>query len=120
MDPEKALLSIGWTCLKLKDLQIFASPTAWVNDNCIDFYYEHLMATRGYKKTFLLYASTAALMVYENPEELEMIIGDLHLPDYTYWLIPVNDKTNPSVPGGSHWSLLFYNGANKAFYHLDS
>ncbi len=116
---ERILLTIGWTSLRSRDLQLFATPTGWLNDDCINFYYEYL-GTKTKDNLVLVAAATAALIVYESAENLGAILEELHLAEHRYWLIPVNDKRDPAAAGGMHWSLLFYDGEQKVFYHLDS
>eukprot|EP01022_Parablepharisma_sp_SALTPOND_P029608 TRINITY_DN74152_c0_g1_i1.p1 TRINITY_DN74152_c0_g1~~TRINITY_DN74152_c0_g1_i1.p1 ORF type:complete len:284 (-),score=18.16 TRINITY_DN74152_c0_g1_i1:104-955(-) len=118
INQEKILLTLGWTSLRVRDLQIFASPCAWLNDDAINFYYEYLSRTKQYKKTLLVPASTAALILYEKPSDLGPILSELKFTSYQSWLIPINDKTDPAATGGMHWSLLFFDGS--VYHHLDS
>ena len=118
MEANPILLKVGWTVLRLGDLKLFSTSTAWLNDDSINFYYEYLTQNKETKDVLLVSASTGALMVYEDIEELKDILAGLEFPSFKYWLIPVNDKKDPTSTGGMHWSLLCYDGEN--FYHLDS
>ena len=35
-------------------------------------------------------------------------------------LLAINNSSDPSEPGGSHWSLLIYTRQAREFFHLDS
>lgn len=118
MDSDPIVLTVDWTALRLSDFKIFSTPTAWINDDSINFYYEHLTQTKKPENIILVSASTGALMVYESAAELKDILAELEITSFKYWLIPINDKVDPTTTGGLHWSLLFYDGTN--FHHLDS
>jgi len=94
------------------------NPTAWITDDSIDIFYEYFSHFSKIPNVLLVPASTAALILYEDISELQFILEGLNFGKNKYWLIPVNDKTDPTAAGGMHWSLLYFDGI--AFYHLDS
>ncbi|CAG8609072.1 10963_t:CDS:2 [Funneliformis mosseae] len=98
----------------------------WLNDQCVDFYLEHLESNLPIKegsviKPYLLRASMSFLVTnIEDTTYLSKALpNQIFLSDIIF--IPVNDKQNlESFVGGTHWSLLVYVKANNKFLYYDS
>ncbi|CAI2378879.1 unnamed protein product [Moneuplotes crassus] len=95
----------------------------WLNDQCINFYYEYLANTvQGIDNVKLVDPASAALLLYtDDIEDLFDIFEPLELPDADLICCPVNDNTDKfKGAGGSHWTLLFYSKAHHSFFYSDS
>ena len=93
----------------------------WINDNIIAFYFEYLERTVAHKfKVNYINPSTSQMAKFLSSEELISMLGDLNLQNSDFSFIAVNNNYSADDPGGSHWSLLFFNRADKTFTHFDS
>lgn len=106
--------------LRLSDISLFY-PSNWLNDQCINFYFEYLNSPQ---KPSLVFVDPAAtfLMIFENDlEDLLKALSSLELSTKEFIFCPVNDSKDPTNPlGGSHWSLLVYSTVLQESFYYDS
>jgi len=55
-----------------------------------------------------------------NFSEIPLFLDPIELDKKDIVLLAVNDASDPSAPGGSHWSLLIFSKQAKEFFHFDS
>jgi sentrin-specific protease 8 len=122
------------------DLDILKSPSAWLNDACINFYFTSLQASIRSNNANLKFVDPSVLSFFmhqwdEEEDGDEDVLG-LLLTDQNnkrLHFLPINDNyvsqpwTTPG--GGSHWSLLLmvitytFNDSGptiEGFWHFDS
>jgi len=101
---------VSWKNVRLTrgDIALFQEGR-WLNDACIDFFFEHLLLKHHdlSDRVLLLGATSAFWLVNEDdPEELEQAASSLHLGEKSLVLCAVNDHADVATTGGTHWSLL--------------
>lgn len=120
---------VGDATINQSDLEILKAEKSWLNDNIITFYFEWLKRDLGEKSRNLVFIHpSAAYMLKILPlEELTCSVGrgsnpflDAQKPETDIICVPVNDSEDPSIAGGSHWSLLIINKNDNIGYHYDS
>ena len=108
--------------LRQSDL-LLLEKGSWLNDNIIAFYFEYLERTIVNKcnyKVCYLNPSTSQMAKFLSFEELTLMLKGLNLGGADFAFIAVNNNYSAYNPGGFHWSLLFFDRANKKFSHFDS
>ena len=118
---DSIVLSYENSLLRESDLQLLEGKN-WLNDRLIGFYFEYLyiqVLKENPKVCFLSPEVTQAVKL-SSVSELHIFLDplELHLKDMVF--LPVNDSMSHDTPGGSHWSLLVFSRAKKAFCHFDS
>jgi len=128
-DADFGEIVVSWKNVRLTrgDVALFQEGH-WLNDACIDFFFEHL--TREYHdmsdRLLLLGATTAFWLVNEKEQDdLEKAANSLQLSKKSLIMCPVNDHVDASRAGGTHWSLLVARRAFSGkellvFEHIDS
>jgi len=134
------VLSYGDYILREFDVALLKGKD-WLNDTLIGFYFEYLSNSALKSEQFdkqtgdkdnserrgcqFVGPEVTQLLKLISKEEvsivLEAVIQGMDSKDFT--LFPVNDsnsKIHNGHVGGSHWSLLIYSKADKAFVHFDS
>lgn len=110
-------------CLvRQSDIAILDGPF-WLNDRVIGFYFEHLYRscfTSSSSKVALLSPEVSQFLKFVSDDEVSAFVGPLDLEAKDVIATAVNNESDPSRPGGSHWSLLVYSGQSRQFYHMDS
>lgn len=123
MRGEGKALSYGDVLLRASDLDLLRSPTAWLNDQIMDFYFEFLTREKLQgcsSDVAFLSASVAFLVSNSAPGDLGLLLGPLDLCSKRLVLLPVNDNPDVESAGGSHWSLLAFYRDGSGFHHYDS
>ena len=108
--------------LRKSDL-LLLEKGCWLNDNIIAFYFEYLERTfqsQFNAKVTFLNPSTSQMAKFMSCEDLSSMLEGLNLSSADFSFIAVNDNISAEDPGGSHWSLLFFDRGNKKFSHFDS
>ncbi|CAL5221185.1 g3331 [Coccomyxa viridis] len=103
------------------DVELLRGPQ-WLNDQVIAFYFEYL-GREKFSGKGLAYCPGCLtfLLLQSDPAELPHIIAPLKLVEKRLVFLACND--NPDVNtanGGSHWSLLVYDGQERQYMHYDS
>lgn len=91
------------------DLALVSSPTEWLNDACIHFFFEWLTEQQQPSNNTFMDPSVVSFFVHQCTDDDEIQEFVASFPRQGKILIPVNDSmTNRAGPwrGGSHWSLL--------------
>lgn len=104
------------------DVALLDGPL-WLNDRVIGFYFEHLHQTvfgGNDSKVVLLSPEVSQFLKLVPDEEVSAFVGPLELPSKEVIATAVNNESDPSRPGGSHWSLLVYSAQSRRFFHFDS
>jgi sentrin-specific protease 8 len=123
------LLNFNDAIIYGSDLALVQSRTAWLNDACINFFFE-LMKQRVGKSIPVTFMdpSVVSFFVHQciEEEEIEEFVSGTSFPATGKIFIPVNDSMVQSTAwhtmGGSHWSLLLVAKSDKnvQFWHFDS
>jgi sentrin-specific protease 8 len=72
-------------------------------------------------KVLFMNPSTMILLAFiEDPHELAEALSDLQLSKRDLVFIPINNNSDVTQAGGSHWSLLIFERHHNTFYYLDS
>lgn len=111
------------------DLALVQSRTAWLNDACINFFFE-LIKHRLDKSARIQFMdpSVVSFFVHQciDEEEIKDFVDGVSFPVTGKIFIPVNDTMVQSTAwhtrGGSHWSLMLVVKSNSEvqFWHFDS
>lgn len=105
--------------LRTEDVMLFREG-GWLNDQCINFYYEYLSEKYGDQCLFMDPATVFLIQCIDDVNELKNCLGALKLHTDLYIFCPVNDNTEPDSSKGSHWTLLIYAGPHSCLYYYDS
>ncbi|KAI1291852.1 Sentrin-specific protease 8 [Halotydeus destructor] len=122
------VLNFHDTLLRTSDVSTL-DDGQWLNDNVIGFWFEYL----EYKE-FSEFADSVSFIgpqvaqfiksAAENSsfeQEVLAVLSTMDLKTKQLILLPINDQsTTTFTVGGSHWTLLVYNGNLKSFEHFDS
>jgi len=95
----------------------------WLNDNIIAFYYEYLANETFKNKSELLFLTPSAVFMVScitNSSELATALEPLDFKKRKYIFIPINNSSNATKMGGSHWSLVVYHKEGNQFNYYDS
>ncbi|KAJ1924941.1 hypothetical protein IWQ60_004880 [Tieghemiomyces parasiticus] len=119
---DPVLLEYHDTVVRLSDFELLA-PHQWLNDTVIEFYYEYLerrFLTR-HPEVLLLRPAMAHLLAHGPAGDTglaEALPANLHRRELIF--VPVNDSTELTRIGGTHWSLLVFARADRTFYYYDT
>jgi sentrin-specific protease 8 len=116
-----------------RDLALFESKTAWLNDACIFYQLARLQQQYDPSAQALLFLDPAVVsflmhQVQDEDEMRDFASGYHHFRRTKRILVPINDNMGSShwqTPGlGSHWSLLVVilplAKVSSRFFHFDS
>eukprot|EP01122_Echinamoeba_exundans_P008967 TRINITY_DN3063_c0_g1_i1.p1 TRINITY_DN3063_c0_g1~~TRINITY_DN3063_c0_g1_i1.p1 ORF type:complete len:242 (+),score=43.76 TRINITY_DN3063_c0_g1_i1:40-765(+) len=118
---EEAIVTYVDTTIFQSDLDVL-DPGCWLNDKIIGFYFDFL-TTEKIKSNKILFMnpSTMILLAFiEDPQELAEALSDLQLSKRDLVFIPINNNSDVTQAGGSHWSLLVFERHHNTFYYIDS
>merc|ERR1719192_1995976 len=118
---DNVVSTIGDAIVRESDLQILQGPH-WLSDRIISYYFEYLhteVFDESQKICFISPEVSQFLKLVDN-EEVSCFIEPLDLASKEVIILAVNNATDPSQPGGSHWSLLVYTSQANTFFHFDS
>lgn len=125
----EVVLSYHDVLIRRSDFDCLSSPSGWLNDIIISFWFEYLKQDLYKNKSndlFIIYPELSQMLKSSLDElEIKCIIEstgvmDL-LPKLKLILVPINDMSTESTSvGGSHWSLLAYLPQKKSAFHYDS
>lgn len=120
-DKDKIVISLGDSLLRESDIALL-NPPNWLNDRLIGFYFEylHLNNFENSNKICFISPEVSQFLKLVSYEEIPVFLEPLELETKEVVVLAVNDANDPSLPGGSHWSLLIYTSQAKEFYHMDS
>jgi sentrin-specific protease 8 len=76
-----------------------------------DRYFEHDKFHDHQDILFMVPSVVQMLALIEQPNELRMLFGALNIESKKQIILPLNDHSDPSSHGGSHWCVLVYNDA---------
>ena len=112
------------------DLAILESPTAWLNDACINFFLTLLQSRISKDEAVFLDPSVMSFFMHQcvDEDDIADFRSGFRYPQNGKLVIPINDNMSTSSSwatpgGGAHWSLLvliLLNGAPQKFVHFDS
>lgn len=113
--------SIGDAVVCESDVKLLEGPH-WLSDRIIGFYFEymHKYMFEDSKNLCFISPEVSQFLKLVDKEEINCFIQPLDLKCKEVILLAVNNSTDPSRPGGSHWSLLVYTSQANRFYHFDS
>lgn len=124
-------MSLGDAALSHADLALLVPP-AWLNDNLISFWVEHLRlhVLKDDDRVCVLPPNISFfLALCQDEQDAGALLKDLNLKQHDLVLVTVNDATatdfdsGGSRERGSHWSLVVYEkGSDQVgtFFYLDS
>ena len=118
---DPVVASLQDSLVRESDLALLDGPF-WLNDCVIGFYFEHLFQShfQGSNKVCFISPEVSQFLKLVSDDEIRMFVEPLNLEAKQVILMAVNNASDPSRPGGSHWSLLIYSAQARMFYHLDS
>ena len=110
---------IYWFWLKLiqhrcagSDDLVLTQPNEWLNDQCIEFWWDHVVQffpqlKEGEDGIIFVCPSVMHMLNFLEPGEAESVLNDLKLDKKDLVIMPINNNQQNSV-GGSHWALLCF------------
>lgn len=120
---DEKILSFGDVVLYTSDLHTL-DPGMWLNDNIITFACEFLFskASEEVKREIaIVSAATCQLIEYCGDMDIvQEIFNSLEIYSKDKILFVLNDRDDPSVVGGCHWSLLVFESGKSRFEYYDS
>ncbi|KAI8057066.1 hypothetical protein BDF22DRAFT_617341 [Syncephalis plumigaleata] len=105
--------------LRSDDLQLL-SPGRWLNDTCIEFFYEYLERQIVQTDEILLMRPAIAHMIAQSTSNEYLSVLPPQLHERAVIFLPINNHTCADTPGGSHWALLVYTRDTGTFYYYDT
>ena len=111
------------------DLQLLQSPTAWLNDACMNFGMARLAQKCAAANVIVLDPAVVVFFMHQcvdDDEIREFINGNPQLQKAKLVFVPINNGHSPSETWheqrGTHWSLLVIVRRNKSvqYLHFDS
>ncbi|CAJ0602764.1 unnamed protein product [Cylicocyclus nassatus] len=122
-EKDSKVLSYGDIVLYQSDVNTLL-PGVWLNDNIISFACEFLMdnASQEVKERVVVVgAATCELIRYAGDEAvIREIFTSLNFFKREKILFILNDREDPRVVGGFHWSLLVLERRSSHFHYYDS
>lgn len=124
----KIILSYHDVVLRQSDVA-HLEPRQWLNDMIISFWFEYLPREVYPEYRGLMYFMPPEMVQFikasssneTSSEELSSMLNPKELASKKVIFFPINDSPTDSVTvGGSHWSLLVFNGKSGSFEHYDS
>lgn len=121
VNTDNAISTIGDAVVRESDLLILQGPN-WLSDRIIGYYFEHLYrdAFEESQKVCFISPEVSQFLKLVGNQEVSCFVEPLDLASKEIITVAVNNATDPSQPGGTHWSLLVYSSQANTFYHLDS
>ncbi|KAK5983419.1 CS domain-containing protein [Trichostrongylus colubriformis] len=117
------ILSYGDVVLYASDLYTL-NPGMWLNDNIISFACEYLMSKAAHEikeQVAIVSAASCELIRYSGDMEIvREIFFSLGFFKKEKILFILNDRDDPTIVGGNHWSLLVFDRGNARFEYYDS
>ena len=91
-------------------MNYFLSGPHWLNDALIGFYFEFLHQRKFESSSRICFISpeVSQFLKLASAVEIPVFLDPLHLEEKETVLMAVNNASDPSQPGGSHWSLLIF------------
>ncbi|RKP08673.1 hypothetical protein THASP1DRAFT_5969, partial [Thamnocephalis sphaerospora] len=106
--------------LRHRDLNTL-QPGEWLNDTCIEFYYEYLEREVIRSDAILLMRPLMVHMVAQHADPYQFIeVLPPRLNERKMVFLPINNHTRGDTVGGTHWSLMVYIRSTNTFYYYDS
>ena len=95
---------------KTYELRVLHSGPHWLNDRLIGFYFEFLHQRKFESSSRVCFISpeVSQFLKLASAVEIPVFLDPLHLEEKETVLMVVNNASDPSQPGGSHWSLLIF------------
>ncbi|XP_022988745.1 NEDD8-specific protease 1-like [Cucurbita maxima] len=118
MDPK--FLTYNGVVLRRSDVRSLEDCN-YLNDAIIDFYFAYLF--ESYQSDDILLVPTSISFLLGNAPDWDTFIAtveSLNFHEKKLIFFTVNDNSNFSSSGGSHWSLLVYCRKRNLFMHYDS
>lgn len=116
---EAIQLTYRSSTLRESDIRLF-TPSHWLNDQCINFYFEYL-SERHREYLFLDPASSFILLFEDDIQDLRDSMSQIEFSGKKGVFIAVNDNTDPTIPAaGCHWTLLAISFTSNTAYLYDS
>ena len=100
-------------CRYKSDLAL-CKPGNWLNDHCIDFWFEWIRTHRFHDKPWCCFLDPCVAYFLQSaaaadPEDVEEMLNPLHLGEKRMIFLPINNRSfEVKSGGGSHWSLLVF------------
>mmetsp|Transcript_41868 Transcript_41868/g.65418 ORF Transcript_41868/g.65418 Transcript_41868/m.65418 type:complete len:144 (-) Transcript_41868:398-829(-) len=112
--------SIDRLVLEREDSELFITPR-WLNDNCLEFWLEHVYYDCLETPESVLFMSPAALHMtkFLPQSDLSQALEQLQLKTKGLVIMPVNDNSGAEA-GGSHWAFVAYLRSSNVFRYYDS
>ncbi|KAI9562170.1 hypothetical protein GHT06_013135 [Daphnia sinensis] len=119
MADDDVILNYHNSLLRRSDVNLLQNAH-WLNDKVIGFWFEYLENSSNDNSVCLVCPEVSQFIKLGSPSDTSFFVDPLNLNLCSLILFPVNDSMFLDHPGGSHWSLLVYDGLVKKYYHLDS
>ncbi len=104
---DRVVVSLGDALLRASDVELLRGPH-WLNDRiigfCFEFFHQHIFDTSD--RVCFLSPEVSHFLKLVARSELPAFLEPLNLPSKDVILVAVNDASDPSAPGGTHWSLM--------------
>ena len=106
---DKVVASLEDSIVRQSDLQLLDGPH-WLNDSLIGFYFEFLHQRKFESSSRVCFISpeVSQFLKLASAVEIPVFLDPLHLEEKETVLMAVNNASDPTQPGGSHWSLLIF------------
>ncbi|GAB1604725.1 sentrin-specific protease 8-like [Argonauta hians] len=108
--------------LRLSDYELLDPPN-WINDKIIEFCFEYFEREKyRYCADLIAFISPSVIQAikFYPQQEMGIFLDPLNLSTKDFVFMAINDNMAAYQYGGSHWSLLMYNGHKNEFCHYDS
>ena len=121
MSKDEVILSFNDSVIRKSDLKLLVGPH-WLNDRIISFYFEYLYDKEFDQTDKLIFISpeVSQFLKMARKEELGIFLEPLQLECKDLIILAVNNSSDPTKAGGSHWSLLMFSKQAQEFFHYDS
>ena len=117
---DPTVLSYGDCLIRKSDLDILNS-SQWLNDQIIGFFFEFCQSEKFQNCNFSFVGPEVTQFVkMVQLSEISIFLEPLNLISKEAIFLAVNSNSDPSLAGGSHWSLLVFLKQKNKFLHLDS
>ena len=115
-------LSIGDIIVHPNDHELLTGPH-WINDVIISFIFQYYRAeiyrNQENNISYIPPDITQIIKMLNSDEEIQQFIAPLRITDKELIFFPINDNETEAA-GGTHWSLLVFDGRIGKFVHYDS
>ncbi|VDM94916.1 unnamed protein product [Thelazia callipaeda] len=107
--PERCLLNFGDTAIYDTDLKTLENGR-WLSDSVISFAFEYMhkrmLTVEKQDKVHFINAAISQIIKFSSEEVRVQLFRDIQLKNKEHVIVVVSDHDDPSICGGSHWSLL--------------